>query len=170
MKSRCSEREREVIMSESLELTGEEPKKSRKPDMLAPVNEQVMASFLGLPRRKVEAWRRERGQKGEHWVEVKRDVALTRKGAILCASDLGHGISVNNTVNWPYIEREGVRLMMRGMCANPRIVKAVRLIDGLLVVARVRNPADYPAGCEFMALESQDGTYITQGTFDRRGW
>jgi hypothetical protein len=60
--------------------------------------------------------------------------------------------------------------MMRGVCPNNRIVKAVRLSDGLLVVARVRNPLDYPNGGEFMAIACDDGTYLTQGTFDRRGW
>lgn len=158
-------------MSETLELVQETVEKKRgKVDMLAPVNEAAMASFLAFQRRKVEAWRRERGEKGVHWVEVKGDVTLTRKGAIQCALDLGAGISVQNAVSWPYIARDGVRLMMRGVCTNNRIVKAVRLSDGLLVVARVRNPLDYPNGGEFMAIPCDNGTYLTQGTFDRRGW
>jgi hypothetical protein len=157
-------------MAETLELVQETAEKKRKVDMLEPVNESAMASFLAFQRRKVEAWRRERGEKGLHWVEVKGDVTLTRQGAIACALDLGHGISVKNTISWPYAARDGVRLMMRGVCPNNRIVKAVRLSDGLLVVARVRNPLDYPNGGEFMAIACDDGTYLTQGTFDRRGW
>lgn len=157
-------------MSETLELVQETAEKKRKVDMLEPINETAMASFLSIQRRRIEGWRREQGKKGEHWVEIKGDVTLTRKGAILCAQDLGFGISPKNACSWPYLARQGFRLMMRGVCLNNRIVKAVRLTDGLLVVARVRNPLDYPMAGEFMAIACDDGTYLTQGTFDRRGW
>jgi hypothetical protein len=141
-----------------------------KEDMLAPVNETVFASFIGMPRRRVEAWRRGLGKKGEDWVLVGGDAVLTRQGAIQCAGQFGRGISVQNACSWPYVKREGHRVMMKGTCPNPRVVRAVRLSDGLLVVVRVRNPLEYPMGCEFMAQDNGQGGYVSPGNFDRRGW
>lgn len=161
-------------MSENaLELIAEIPeqkKAMKKADMLAPVNEVAFASFIAVQRRRVEAWRRERGQKGVHWEVFGGDCSLTRKGAIQCALDLGHGISVQNTVSWPYRQREGERMIMRGLYRNNRVVKAVRLTDGLTVVVKVKDCMDYPINGEFMAFMGADRVYTASGPFDRRGW
>ena len=139
-------------------------------DMKKPVNEFAMASFLSIHRRRVEAWRRSEGVKGIDWDVFGGDVCLTRKGAIQCALDLGHGISVQNACSWAYTQQAGHRVMMKGTCPNPRVVKAVKLSDGLLVVVRVRNPMDYPIGAEFMALDNGTGGYADPGNFNRKGW
>lgn len=154
----------------NLELTGEEPKKSRKLDPLQPVNEVVFAAFISVQRRRVEAWRRERGEKGVHWVVIDGDCSLTRKGAIQCALDLGHGISMQNAVSWPYKRMEGFRMIMRGLYRNNRVVKAVRLVDGLTVVVKVKDCMDYPINGEFMAFLGADRVYTAFGPFNRRGW
>ena len=154
----------------NLELTGEEPKKSRKLDPLQPVNEVVFAAFISVQRRRVEAWRRERGEKGVHWVVIDGDCSLTRKGAIQCALDLGHGISMQNAVSWPYKHMDGFRMIMRGLYRNNRVVKAVRLVDGLTVVVKVKDCMDYPINGEFMAFLGADRVYTAFGPFNRRGW
>jgi hypothetical protein len=139
-------------------------------DLMEPVNERAFASFIGVPRRRVEAWRREKGAAGEHYVKVGGDTVLTRKGAIQCAGEMGRGISVQNAVSFVYVKPQGHRVMMKGTCPNPRVVRAVKLSDGLLVVVRVRNPMEYPMGCEFTALDNGQGGYSAPGNFDRRGW
>ena len=139
-------------------------------DMKKPVNEAGMASFLSIKRRMIEAWRRSEGVKGDDWDVFGDDVCLTRKGAIQCAGDLGRGISIQNALSWVYTQQAGHRVMMKGMCSNPRVVRAVKLSDGLLVIVRVRNPNDYPAGAEFMALDDGTGGYSAPGNFNRKGW
>lgn len=139
-------------------------------DMKRPVNEAGMASFLSVKRRMIEAWRRSEGVKGEDWDVFGGDVCLKIKGAIQCAGDLGKRISIQNALNWVYTKQAGHRVMMKGMCSNPRVVRAVKLSDGLLVIVRVRNPNDYPTGAEFMALDDGTGGYSAPGNFNRKGW
>ena len=140
-------------------------------DMALPIGEAAFAVFMGVARRRVEEWRRKFGKKGEHWDVFGGDVSLTRLGAIQCAGELGRGISVQNACSMPYVKREGHRCMMKGTCPNPRVVRAVKLSDGLIVIVRVRNPMDYPIGFEFMAVDNGIGGYVAaSGQVDRRGW
>lgn len=155
---------------EQLMIYPEEAKRIRKTDMLTPVNEVAFAAFIAVQRRRVEAWRRERGERGLHWVVIDGDCSLTVKGAIQCALDLGHGICVQNARSWAYTPRQGNRMIMRGMFRNNRVVKAVRLEDGVTVVVRVKDCMDYPINGEFMAFMGADRVYTALGTFDRRGW
>lgn len=153
-----------------LEKNQAQMKLMEREDMTLPVNETGFASFIGVARRRVEQWRREKGVPGEHWIKLEGDVVLTRKGAIQCAGEFGRGISVQNALSFTYVKPQGHRVMMKGTCPNPRVVKAVRLSDGLLVVVRVRNPLEYPISAEFMALDNGTGGYVSPGNFDKRGW
>lgn len=156
--------------TEQLKMFPDQAKVIKKTDMLAPVNEVAFAAFIAVQRRRVEAWRRERGERGVHWIVIDGDCSLTRKGAIQCAKDLGHGISVQNAISWPYNPREGKRMIMRGLCLNNRVVKAVRLEDGVMVIVKVKDCMDYPIHGEFMAFMGADRVYTAFGPFERRGW
>lgn len=141
-------------------------KKSRSKEAAAPELfwEGKVAQSLGLSRERVRALR-EQHLSAEEWSTRGNAVVLTAAGLEKITAAAQAEAASAPVAAGPV---EPVRLIVRKVCRNPRMMLAVaRASDEATVVVRVKDNSAFMLGMVFDAVPVEDGTFQFVGRLPR---